>query len=228
VSENTSPESAAPVRVAPRLAIRHVQLVRAVLAAIAALMVTFSPDHSASFGLAVFSGFAVSTAIVLGFAAWMAYPAGRRAAVISLAVFTILAGMLSGVPVWRTTAMFFGIVIVWAVLTGAIELVAGLRERRAAAEALDPQRRSDARDAITVGAFGLLLAVGVGVVPAGFTLDYFIKDADQWFTLTGTTLAVGIFGAYAAIVAVYLGIAAFSPRRAAPAAESATTPGDSA
>jgi hypothetical protein len=228
VSENPSPESAAPVRVAPRLAVRHVQLVRALLAAIAALMVTFSPDHSASFGLAVFSGFAVSTAIMLGIAAWMAYPAGRRAAVACLAVLTILAGMLSGVPVWRTTAMFFGIVIVWAVLTGAIELVAGLRERRAAAAALDPQRRSDARDAITVGAFGLLLGVGVGVVPAGYTLDYFIDDADQWFTLTGTTLAVGIFGAYAAIVAVYLGIAALSPRREAPAAESATTHGDSA
>ncbi len=68
----------------------------------------------------------------------------------------------------------------------------------------------------------------MGVVPAGFTLDYFIKDADQWFTLTGTTLAVGIFGAYAAIVAVYPGIAAFSPRREAPAAEAVPSPGDSA
>jgi hypothetical protein len=36
---------------------RHVQLTRAALAAVAAVMITFSPDHSASVGLAVFAGF---------------------------------------------------------------------------------------------------------------------------------------------------------------------------
>jgi len=227
VSENPTPEGAASARVLPRLAVRHVQLARAVVAAIAALMVTFSPDHSAPFGLGVFSGFAVATAVVLGAAAWLAYSAGQRAPIVALAVVTLLAGMLGGVPAWRTTEMFFWIVITWAVVAGAIELVAGLRERRAAARALDPQRRSDSRDAIVVGAFTLLLGVGVAVVPARFSLDYFIDEAGQWFTLTGITVAVGIFGAYAAIVAVYLGIAAFSPRREAPAAESAPTPGDS-
>lgn len=225
MSENLAPDSPAPVRVAPRLAVRHVQLVRAVLAAIAALMITFSSDHSASFGLAVFSGFAITTAIVLAFAAWMAYPAGRRAAVVGLAVVTVIAGMVSGVPIWRTTELFFWVVISWAVVAGAIELVAGLRERRAAAAALDPQRRSEARDAIAVGALGLLLGIAVGLVPAGFSLDYFIDDADRWFTLTGITIAVGVFGAYAAIVAVYLGIAAFSPRREAPAEETTPTTG---
>ena len=44
--------------------------------------------------------------------------------------------------------------------------------------------------------------------------------------LTGITIGVGLFGGYAAIVAVFLGIAGFSPRRTAPAgpAQPASTP----
>lgn len=215
------PENSAPVSAAPRLAVRHVQLMRAVLAALAALMITFSSDHSASFGLAVFSGFAITTALVLGFAAWMSYPPIRRWPVAALAVVSLIAGMVGGVPMWRTTPIFFVLVIGWALISGAIELGFGLADRATMKREaiLDPQRRSEARDAIVVGAFTLALAVGTAVVPAGYRLDYFIDDAEKWFTLTGITIAVGLLGAYAAIVAVYLGIAAFSPRREAPAVE---------
>ena len=44
-----------------------------------------------------------------------------------------------------------------------------------------------------------------------YALDYFVKDANQSFTLTGTIVGVGLFGGWAAIIAVYLGIGAFSP-----------------
>ena len=44
------------------------------------------------------------------------------------------------------------------------------------------------------------------------------------FTLTGITIGVGIFGAYAAIVAVYLAIAGFSPRKALPVTTEAHAP----
>ncbi|HZU93558.1 MAG TPA: acyl-CoA synthetase, partial [Microbacterium sp.] len=44
--------------------VRNVQLVRALFAAVAAAMITFSPDHSAAIGLSVFSGFAIATALV--------------------------------------------------------------------------------------------------------------------------------------------------------------------
>lgn len=207
-------ENPASVRIAPRLAVRHVQLGRAVLAAIAALTITFTADHSAGMGLGTFSGFAITTALVLAFAAWAAYPAGRRWPAGSLAVFTAIAGMASGVPLWRTTELFFWVLIPWAVLTGAIELIAGLRERsRLRREGLSGTAASEARDAITVGILTLVLAVALLIVPAGYRLDYFIEDAHQWFTLTGIAIGVGIFGAYAAVIAVYLGIAAFSPRR---------------
>ncbi len=229
MSENNAPSSEARAETAaPRVAVRHVQLIRAIVAAIAALMITFSSDHSASYGLAVFSGFAIATALVLGFAAWMAYPRGRRWPVATLAVVTAIAGMASGVPVWRTTPVFFAIVIAWAAVAGLIELLTGWRERRllAAEGAPDLQRRSEARDAVTVGVIGLLLAVAIALVSPAFSLDYFIDDADQWFTLTGIVIAVGIFGAYAAIVAVYLGIAAFSPRRAENAASGPASASD--
>ncbi|HBR88628.1 MAG TPA: acyl-CoA synthetase, partial [Microbacterium sp.] len=58
--------------------VRHVQVARAVFAAIAAVMITFSSDHSAAVGLAVFSGFALATALVHLAAAWLVYPVGAR------------------------------------------------------------------------------------------------------------------------------------------------------
>ena len=63
-------------------------------------------------------------------------------------------------------------------------------------------------------ALGLVLLL----VPTQYALEYTIEDADATFTLTGIIIGVGIFGAYAAIIAVYLAIAGFSPRRSAPTA----------
>nr|BFF09635.1 hypothetical protein GCM10025699_09380 [Microbacterium flavescens] len=52
-------------------------------------------------------------------------------------------------------------------------------------------------------------------MPAGYALTYRVEEAGMTGTLTGIIIAVGIFGVYAAIVAVYLGIAGFSPRKEA-------------
>ena len=54
------------------------QIARAAFAAIAAMMVTFSPDHSAAVGMSVFSGFAFANGLVLLVASMAVYPAGRR------------------------------------------------------------------------------------------------------------------------------------------------------
>jgi uncharacterized membrane protein HdeD (DUF308 family) len=190
--------------------VRHVQLARALFAAIAAIMVTFSPDHSALVGLAVFSGFAIATGLVQLLAAWLVSPAGHRGAAILSGVLTLVAGMVAGVGAWRSTGLFFAVVIAWAALTGLTELIAGLRARRS------PTRGDAPRDAILIGAITLALAVGTALVPAGYVLDYRVEGAGD-LTLTGIVIAVGIFGGYAAIVAVFLGIAGFSPRREQPA-----------
>jgi len=205
--------SSAPART---LEVRHLQLARAVFAALAAVMITFSPDHSAAVGLSVFSGFAIATALVLLIAAWLVYPSGRRWPPVVMGVLTLLAGMAGGIVGWRSTTLFFVIVIAWAVATGFFELLSGILGRRSAA-----MPRSEARDAIVIGAVTILLGIGSLLIPAGYSLDYYLDDAQQWFTLTGIAIGVGVFGGYAAIVAVYLGIAAFSPRPAPAAAVAA-------
>ncbi len=193
------------------LEVRHLQLARALFAAVAAIMITFSRDHSAGVGMAVFSGFATATALVFLVGAWLVHPRARRATPLTLGALTLVAGVVGGVPALRTSVAFFVVVISWAALSGLVELIAGLRHRRA----VDAPARAAARDEILVGALGLALAAGLLLVNPAYALDYVIDEAGS-FTLTGITIGVGVFGGYAAIVAVFLGIAGFSPRRDEP------------
>ena len=188
--------------------VRHVQLARALFAALAAVMVTFSTDHSAVVGSSVFSGFALASALVFVLSAWLVYPSGQRATPIVLAVVTGIAGLAASIGAWRTTGFFFVLVIAWAVVSGVVEIIGALRDRRAG-------RADVARDGVTIGVLTLVLALGFLLTSPGFSYDYSIEGAGT-FTLTGITIAVGIFGGYAAIVAVYLAIAGFSPRRPEP------------
>lgn len=216
-------ESAVPAASSSRaLEPRHIQLARAAIAAIAAAMVTFTPDHSAPTGLAVFSGFTTTTGLVFLAGAWLVPATGRRTVPIVLGAFSLLAGMVSGVAAWRTTTMLFAAVIVWALAMGLVEGIDGWRRmRRASPRSTD---RTDARDALVVGAVTLALGAGLLLVNSRYALHYVIPEAGRSFTLTGTAIAVGIFGAYAAVVAVYLGIAGFSPRPARdPEADEAET-----
>lgn len=195
-----------PTPFTPRLELRHVQFLRAGFAALAAVMVTFSEDHSAPLGLSVFSGFAIATALVLFLAAWLTYAPGHRASIVTQAVFTLVAGMVAGVGGLRTEAMLFSVLIAWALITGLTEALSGWRSPR--------PRSADARDAITIGAVTMLLGLLVLVVAIWFAPQpYTVEGRD--FVLTSTIMAVGLFGGYAAIVAVFLAIAGFSPRRAA-------------
>lgn len=195
------------------LEVRHVQLARAAIAAIAAVMVTFSPDHSAPVGLAVFSGFALLSSLVLLVASRIVYPIGSRWPVTALGVLAGVAGMVAGVGQLRTIAVFFVVVIAWALAAGLVETIASGRALRAAREtATEDAARSQARDGVVIGILTVLLGVALLLVPTQYALSYTIEDADATFTLTGIIIGVGIFGGYAAIAAVYLAIAGFSPR----------------
>ncbi|MCM3694811.1 acyl-CoA synthetase [Microbacterium oleivorans] len=202
---------------APRaFEVRHLQMGRALFAAIAAVMITFSGDHSAQVGGAVFSGFAVATGLILLLSAWLVFRTGERSQALLLGILTLVAGMIATLPAARTVDGFFTVVLVWALVAGAAELVIGIIGRRRGTPA--------AGESVFVGALTIVLGLALLFVPRGYTLDYYIDQAQQSFTLTGITIGVGVFGGYAAIVAVYLGIAAFSPRPAAvPAVETADT-----
>ncbi len=197
--------------------LRHVQFARAAFAAIAAVMVTFSPDHSAAIGLSIFSGFALATGFVLLAAGWLVYTVDTRWPTVGLGSLFVIAGLLGSVAQLRTVTMFFAIVIGWALLTGLVETIIGARGLRGSRGLPKTDAaRSAARDALTVGILTIALGLGLLLVPTQYALQYTIEDANATFTLTGIIIGVGIFGGYAAIVAVYLAIAGFSPRRTAP------------
>lgn len=183
---------------------RHVQLLRALFAAVAATMITFSSDHSAAVGLSVFSGFVLVTALVQILAAWLVLPAGNRWSYVALAVVGIIAGMASGVPAARSEDLFFIVVSAWAIISGGIELLAGIRSRG------DADRLS--RDAITVGALGIVFGIALLLIPSGFLHEYTVAEAGTG-VLSGIIIGVGILGVYTAIVAVFLGIAGLTPKK---------------
>jgi hypothetical protein len=196
--------------------VRHVQLARAAFAAIAAIMVTFSPDHSAAVGLSIFSGFALASGLVLIAAGWFVYTVDTRWPSVVLGTLSVIAGLAGGIAQLRSVTMFFVIVISWALVTGLVETIAGARGLRAArGRPRTDAARTESRDALTVGLLTIALGLGLLLVPTQYALPYTVEDADATFTLTGIIIGVGVFGAYAAIVAVYLAIAGFSPRRAA-------------
>ncbi|KRA25221.1 acyl-CoA synthetase [Microbacterium sp. Root61] len=194
---------------------RHLQLARAAFAAIAAAMITFSPDHSSQVGLAVFSGFAIATGLSFLLSVWLVFPAGERWPSVLMGILAMLAGMIAGLVGLRSITLFFSVVVTWALLSGLIETIVGWRARRAlrTVAAPDEAERTAARDALTVGIITIVLGLALLVVPTQYALQYYIEEAGRSFILTGITIGVGIFGGYAAIVAVYLAIAGFSPRR---------------
>lgn len=205
------------------LEVRHLQLARAVFAAIAAAMITFTADHSAQVGLAVFSGFAIATGLVLLLAVWLVYPAGSRATAVLLGIVAVIAGMIAGIVGIRSTTLFFVVVIVWALVSGIIETISGWRGLRAAKDApVLATARGNARDSLVIGIVTLVFGLGLLLVPTSYVLDYSVDEHS--FTLTGIAIGVGVFGGYAAIVAVYLAIAGLSPRAAVAAPEPPSAP----
>lgn len=162
-------------------------LARAAVAAVAGCAITFSPDHSPAFGLAVFGGFALATgalSLVIGLRTLEGR--GRSLALASAAV-TLLSGVgaLVALPVAALLA-FVALVAGWALVSGALEFSSGRRGRGLAA-----------RDSVTVGIGTMALGGVFAILPPH------------------PVVSVGLLGAYAVVVAVYLAIAAFSLKWAA-------------
>ena len=180
-------------------------MLRAVPAAIAAVVITFSVDHSAPLGLTVFGGFA----LLSGLLALIFVPrtlkddrAARLNFLIS-GIVSVVAGvaalLFAGAGTAAVPALFLT-VIMWALLTGVLELYSGFRVRG---------RSPYARDWMTVGGVTVLLAVAYLLVPPGLNQQFEGPDGVAR-SLTASIVTVGIFGAYAAIAAVLLVIGGFS------------------
>lgn len=176
-------------------------LARAVVAAVAAIVVTFSADHSAEFGLAVFGTFAVATGAVLIAGARSAVAPGiQRTIFVLQGIVGLAAGIAALSLAWLGLPLFILLVSSWAAITGFLELYLGLRSRG---------RLEQARDWVFAGAFTALLAVVTILIPADFSQAYTGPDKVERF-LTAAVIIVGALGAYGAILGIYLAIAALS------------------
>lgn len=183
-----------------------VPLVRAAIAAVVALVTTFSLDHSSMLGLLVFGLFALGSGVlggVFGAARLGDDAASRRlflahAAVSGLAAIAALGFAIVG----PTPPTYVYLVAAWAALAGLLEFVAGILGRA---------RTPLARDWTAVGALTVLLAIVFLAVPPDFTSNYSGTQGVSG-TMTTSIVTVGLFGAYAAIIAAYLAIGAFTLR----------------
>lgn len=186
-------------------------LARAIPAAVIAIVITFSADHSARLGLITFGGFAaVSGAILMLFGARRLAASGIRPYVLAQGAVSVALGIVALALNAAGLATLFLVVTVWAAITGALELYIGLRTRR---------RHVASVDWITVGALTLLAGTVFVLVPPDLADQYTNADGSTG-VLDSSVVAVGLLGAYAAIIVVFLIVAGLSAKwgtRAAPA-----------
>ncbi|MFF1876501.1 HdeD family acid-resistance protein [Leifsonia sp. NPDC058230] len=167
-----------------------VPVVRAVIALIAAAVITFTRDaHTAQFGLIVFGVFAVleGAVLVLSSLRTLADRLTRKLFLVQGAI-GVLAGVLALALSGSGLGLYLFVVSVWAALTGFLELYSGLRSRT---------KDGAARDWIVTGALTAVLALTFLLIPS---------DA---------ILAIGLFGAWAVIVGVFQAIGGASLRASA-------------
>jgi uncharacterized membrane protein HdeD (DUF308 family) len=176
---------------------------RAVLAIALGLVITFSQAHTAGFGLAVFGGYAVLAGGFL-LVAWFGPRAPRRArtAFRAQGAVTLLAGIAALVQPAAGPAYFVWVLSGWAIVTGALEAVSGIRHRGSAPEWTDW---------VATGALTVLLGAIVLVLPPDIADVFATPDESVQGVLTSPIIVVGLLGGWAVITGVLQAIGAATP-----------------
>jgi uncharacterized membrane protein HdeD (DUF308 family) len=188
---------------ADRQAYWPVPIIRAIPAAGLGLVVTFSANHSAKLGLISFGLFALLSGAALAVLAWRRLGAsGARPFVIAQGIITVVVGVLALLFSDGTISVFFLLVTAYAAITGFLELYCGLRTRR---------RYVASTDWLVVGAMTIIAAIALLLVPPELHQTVLKEDGTKGI-LDASVVAVGLLGAYGAVIAVYLLIAGFSAK----------------
>jgi hypothetical protein len=188
---------------AQRSAYWPMPIARAIPAAALALVITFSADHSARFGLVAFGAFGIVAGIVLAALAWYRLTGSPvRSFFLAQAGVTVAAGAVALLLNGGGVRYLFLIVTIFAAVTGFLELYSGLRTRR---------RFVASGDWVAVGALTALTALAFVLIPPEYMQTYRGPDHITR-VLDASVVAVGALGAYAAIVTVYLVIAGLSAK----------------
>jgi len=182
-----------------------VPALRAVVALVVGLAITFTAAHSATFGLIAFGLYAIVAGAVLlaGSLGGRSDPRARGLFLVQGTV-TVLAGVAALAAPEGGVHYFVWVVSAWAIIAGALELVSGVRARG---------RIAAARDWMILGGLTLVLAIAFLVVPPDYSQSLGgIEKVNG--TLTASVVLVGAFGAWAIVAGVLLGIGAVSARGA--------------
>jgi uncharacterized membrane protein HdeD (DUF308 family) len=176
---------------------------RAALALALGLVITFTGGHTAAFGLIGFGVFAVLTGLlVLGSTFDPAAPREARTAFRAHGAVSVIAGAAALLLPSGGSAYLVWVLSGWAIVTGSLELVSGIRARgRAAGWA----------DWTAVGAITVLLGILVLVTPPDIS-DAFSGDKGVEGLLTSPIILIGMLGAWAIVTGVLQAISAASPR----------------
>lgn len=191
---------------------------RALLAIALGLAITFTAGHTASFGLIAFGLFAVASGALLlvGWTGPRAPAEGRTSFRVQGAV-SVVAGVAALVMPGGGIGYLIWVLSGWAVVTGALELVSGIRARG---------RLATWADWAVVGGLTVALGIVTLVIPPDLAQPY-TGDKGVEGLLTSPIIVVGVLGAWAVVTGVLQAIGAASPRfgsrapRPAPAPESA-------
>mgnify|MGYP000411252427 CR=1 FL=1 len=191
-------------------------LSRAIPAVLLAIVITFSADHSAGLGLVAFGAYAVASGLATAtIAATRVAPGTVRLVVLCHAAVALVTGGAALTVPGGGYAYFVLVLSAYAAVCGFLELYLGGRSwRRSSARSAVSSPASSlapssvARDWMFVGALSVALAVTALVIPANFSQPYSVEGIEG--AVTASVALVGLFGAYLAIVGIFLAIASFS------------------
>lgn len=161
-----------------------VPILRAVIALVPAVVITFNANHSAEFGLLAFGSFALLSGVLLVVLGPRTLPDRRDRTLFAVqGGVGVVAGVLALVMHAGGLGFFLYLVSVWGAVTGFLELYSGVRVRG---------RAASARDWMLVGGFTAVLALAFLLLPPH------------------AVVSVGLLGAYLVMLGVYLVIAGLS------------------
>jgi len=187
-------------------------LSRAIPAVVLTIVITFSADHSARLGLVAFGAYAIASGLATAIVAATRVASGtvRLIVLCQAAVALVTGGAALAVP-GGGYAYFVLVLSAYAAVCGFLELYLGGRSWRQSLTR--PSVRSSApssvaRDWMFVGALSVALAVTAFVIPANFNQPFSVEGVSG--AVTASVALVGVFGAYLAIVGIFLAIASFS------------------
>ena len=178
---------------------------RAAVSLVLGLVITFTGGHTATFGLIVFGVYAVLSGLLM-LAATFAPRAvtEARTAFRAHGIVTVVAGVAALAVPEGGIAYLVWVLSGWAIITGALELVSGLRSRgRAVAWA----------DWIAVGALTVVLGIVTLVIPPDISQS-FEGEKNVTGLVTSPIIIVGLLSGWAIVTGVLQAISAASPQRA--------------